>query len=534
MLKSFFRSPKSPDAAFSFLNEFAPQALLSNWILVSGKKTKSTATFMPNSPHAYSWLRKHISDDGLFVMIGEAKSSINRRAPTDYDLKHTRHFAIEVPSENIKKIDGFRPKPFIIADNGGNQALMWRLINPTSVSKALELEERIAKKVGGKPLALKFPIPGSYAKGNLVTLRTLNKDRNATCLYTDFDSHEEVSPSEGIEYQSTDQITAKPIEWIWPQLIPRGKLTLLGGMPGLGKSQVTIWIAAAISRGSQWPCLADRAPIGDVLILASEDDAADTIKPRLIAAGAELSRVHITNSPINLAEDLEKLKQMVSKIGNVLMIVFDPISRYIAGTSPAKTRAAFDALNIWAAEQGIALLAIRHPPKGEAANAQNLFSGSAEEIRIARAAWMILPDPNAKGRGMLLFAKGNIISDKKGYSYDIKGVELDGEIETSCVVWSEKRIEMTADEYLESGSAPSNQELSDKEKKRDKINAAEWVRKALADGPMMANALKTLAESAGIKTPALYKVWGAGIVETVSVKGTKEKQWCLKSSCSAQ
>ena len=82
------------------------------------------------------------------------------------------------------------------------------------------------------------------------------------------------------------------LRWLWPRRIPLGKLTLIAGDPGLGKSLVTIDIAARVSKGSGFP---DGAPCepGDVIILSAEDDAEDTIRPRLDAAGADVSRIHL-------------------------------------------------------------------------------------------------------------------------------------------------------------------------------------------------------------------------------------------------
>jgi RecA-family ATPase len=71
------------------------------------------------------------------------------------------------------------------------------------------------------------------------------------------------------------------------------KLTLVAGEAGLGKSQVSIAMAAAVTTGSDWPCAEGRALQGDVVILSAEDGVADTILPRLIEAGADLKRVHI-------------------------------------------------------------------------------------------------------------------------------------------------------------------------------------------------------------------------------------------------
>ena len=79
----------------------------------------------------------------------------------------------------------------------------------------------------------------------------------------------------------------EPVEWLWPGRVAIGKQTLIAGEAGLGKSQVTIAMAAAVTTGGTWPCGEGRAPLGNVIILSAEDGAADTIIPRLMAAGAD-------------------------------------------------------------------------------------------------------------------------------------------------------------------------------------------------------------------------------------------------------
>jgi hypothetical protein len=88
-------------------------------------------------------------------------------------------------------------------------------------------------------------------------------------------------------------IVPKPIEWLWPGRVAIGKQTLIAGEAGLGKSQIGIAMAAAVTTGGPWPCNEGHAPHGNVIILSAEDDPADTIVPRLLAAGADPQRVQI-------------------------------------------------------------------------------------------------------------------------------------------------------------------------------------------------------------------------------------------------
>src|SRR5215471_1558165 len=96
--------------------------------------------------------------------------------------------------------------------------------------------------------------------------------------------------------QCAANITPEPVEWLWPGRVAIGKQTLIAGEAGLGKSQVSIAMAAAVTSGGPWPCDEGRAPLGSVLFLCAEDDAADTVVPRLLAAGADPAQVHIVSA----------------------------------------------------------------------------------------------------------------------------------------------------------------------------------------------------------------------------------------------
>jgi putative DNA primase/helicase len=104
--------------------------------------------------------------------------------------------------------------------------------------------------------------------------------------------------SNGIELVCVADVVAKPVEWLWHNRIPLGMLTLFAGDPGLGKSMTTAYMASAVSRGKPWPD-SPTAPqaVGGVVLLSAEDDPSRTIKPRLIAHGADCDRVFILKSP---------------------------------------------------------------------------------------------------------------------------------------------------------------------------------------------------------------------------------------------
>jgi RecA-family ATPase len=103
-----------------------------------------------------------------------------------------------------------------------------------------------------------------------------------------------------------------------------GKLTIVAGDPGLGKSQLTAFMAAKVTTGGRWPNDDGSAPPGNAIMLSCEDDIADTIRPRLEAAGAALERVHVIEAVRTLAgqirgfsltQDLAQLEEAILLVG---------------------------------------------------------------------------------------------------------------------------------------------------------------------------------------------------------------------------
>src|SRR5262249_7900127 len=140
-------------------------------------------------------------------------------------------------------------------------------------------------------------------------------------------------------------VEPEPIDWLWNGRLARGKLTLIAGDPGLGKSQIVLDLVSRLSMGACWPDLVfstvtdinnpisintNKAPIGNSIILSAEDAVADTLRPRLEAANADLKRVFVLDAvktkkegkrSFSLQEDLERLGKKLKEIGNVVVVV---------------------------------------------------------------------------------------------------------------------------------------------------------------------------------------------------------------------
>ena len=171
------------------------------------------------------------------------------------------------------------------------------------------------------------------------------------------------------------EIAPQGITWIWGGHLAAGKLNLLGGSPGTGKSGIVINLAAAVSRGSAECPLPDGtiSPQGHVVILASEDGVEDTIVPRLIASGANMDFVHIVRGTLVYgrsrpfgSEDCDKLSAELDKLAGVRLVIIDPITQMVRrnGNSNTEVRKALEPLIELAEKHGFAILGVAHLAKG--------------------------------------------------------------------------------------------------------------------------------------------------------------------------
>ena len=305
------------------------------------------------------------------------------------------------------------------------------------------------------------------------------------------------------------EITPERVEWVWPGRIAQGKHTCIAGEPGTGKSQLSIAIAAAISTGGEWPCGEGRAPLGSVIVLSAEDGAADTIVPRLTAAEANLDRIHIVSAVGNekgrrgfdLKADLDELEKKIAEIGDVVLIVIDPISSYMGKTDSHKNtevRGVLEPIAEMAERTRVAVCSVTHfskPNAGKATKALHKFIGSIAFVAAARAAFAVLEDPNDKDRRLFLHAKNNLAEPPQGLAFQLEQVVVGEGIVTSRVDWEPEPITTTADEVL-TATGKSNLALAE---------AEDFLEALLADGPVPSKEVDAEAEEAGITKATLRR-----------------------------
>ena len=301
-------------------------------------------------------------------------------------------------------------------------------------------------------------------------------------------------------------IKPRCIDFLWAGRLARGKHTAFAGEPGDGKSQLSVYVAATISRGSEWPCGEGRAPVGNVIIFNAEDGADDTIVPRLIAAGADLERIHIVSAVLqedgkgrrtfNLQADLALLERKIREIGNVALVIIDPISSYMGKTDSHKNsevRGALEPASEMAERMKVAILSITHFSKAGSGNtnkALHRFIGSIAFVGAPRAAFAVIEDADNEGRMLVLHAKNNMAPKPQGLAYRLLQTIVCDNIVASYVHWDAAPVTISADEAL--GATEDKRDRSSRE------TAETFLRERLAGGPVLQREVKADAEGAGL------------------------------------
>lgn len=243
-------------------------------------------------------------------------------------------------------------------------------------------------------------------------------------------------------------IQERPIAWLWDQYLPLGKLTLLAGAGGTGKSTIAFNLAGTITTAGVWPDGTRCARPGNVLIWSSEDDPADTIKPRLMAVGADEQRYGVIagvvdeqgiSSPFDASRDMDALREAVSSIGGISLLIIDPIVSAVTGdmNKANEVRRSLQTIVDFAAEANCAVLGITHFAKGTAGrNSAERVIGSTAFKDFSRMTLVAAKDEESNNR-VFTRAKSNNSADTGGFGYGIEVIALHRGITAARVAWGE-------------------------------------------------------------------------------------------------
>lgn len=293
-------------------------------------------------------------------------------------------------------------------------------------------------------------------------------------------------------------IPEQKIVWSWPQFIPSGNITVIGGIGGVGKG---FWWADIIARGTTDGVMPDgsQGTIGDALLIVAEDSIAHTIGPRCRNAGADSKRITILDAIKFTTEDgteseicftLEHVSIMEAELErnpDIRWVVVDPIGSFIGGRTDSNTdnavRAVLVPLQRLADKYNVAVIVVAHHRKTAGGCADDMILGSRAFTAVGRASFHIFDED---GRKLFLRGKANLSRERHGLAYIIENTDDD----IGRVSWMPDKVGIDADAYLAERSRPGPEPESRKE-------AADWLRDVLSDGPKTKSELQKRLKADG-------------------------------------
>jgi putative DNA primase/helicase len=313
-------------------------------------------------------------------------------------------------------------------------------------------------------------------------------------------------------------VTPEAIEWLWLFRFALGKLGLIVGLPDEGKGLLTADIISRVTRGDEWPCKEGIAPKGNVILLTAEDDIEDTVVPRLLAAGADLSRVEIVRMVemsadkkrmFSLITDLNLLRKKIEQVGDVILVIIDPITAYL-GTGKIDSFRTTDVRSVLApvvdlaAELALSFIGVMHfNKKVDVTNALLRISDSLAFGATARHVYAVVDDAENK-RKLFVKAKNNLSPSNfksLAYGFSTKVVGQDAKsnapISAPYIVWDINHVDVTATEAMSAATEAKSPAARDA--------AKQFLRDLLADGPVKRTEIEEAADANGISERTLFR-----------------------------
>ena len=295
------------------------------------------------------------------------------------------------------------------------------------------------------------------------------------------------------------------VEWLWWPRIPLKHITGLEGDPGEGKSFLSQALATGMSHGEGLPESA-RMAVTNSLLLTAEDHLPTSVRPRLEAMGADMSRIFAYDNPLLLDKvGLELVEQLILTT-NARLVVFDPIVAYLpAGLDihrANEVRSVMKGLASVAERCNCAILIVRHLAKGNSSKAIYRGLGSIDFTAACRSVLLAGHDPDAPNSRALVQIKSNLgpMAESVGYT-----------IEEGCFAWTGD-TELTAGRMLAAEVVDSM--LGE---------AKTLLRELMKEGPQPVKDLQAEAEAAGISWATLRRAKDA--LKVTSQKGGFDGGW---------
>jgi hypothetical protein len=293
---------------------------------------------------------------------------------------------------------------------------------------------------------------------------------------------------------TASRILPRWVGWIWAQWLPAGKLCIFDGDPDAGKSTVSLDLVARITSGARMPDGTPGIMPADALLLSAEDDMEDTISWRLMAAGADLDRVHHIPTafdasgdiPLTLPRDIDLIELEAQRRG-VRIIIVDVLDEYfddrVDPYKNAAVRKALQPVRAVAARTGAAVIALRHFTKEAKPKAIYRGGGSIGIVGVARAAWAIGIHPEDVSTRVLAVTKMNLAPRPNALAFKLMRHET---YPCAYVDWRGV-VDINADQLLDPASLKGAEEAKENKSKTQQCHEA--IVALLSQGDMWSNEL---------------------------------------------
>ncbi|MDB5956739.1 AAA family ATPase [Ramlibacter sp.] len=333
--------------------------------------------------------------------------------------------------------------------------------------------------------------------------------------------------ADGIVLTRGSDLRPEPIKWLWKHWIARGKLHILAGQPGTGKTTIAIAIAATVTLGAAFPD-GSTCPAGNVVIWSGEDDPADGLLPKLLAAGGDPSRVYFVKGatvdgesvPFDPARDMVPLMARIDEIGNVALLIVDPVVTVVAGDSHKATevRRALQPLVDLGSATSAAILGISHFSKGgQGQDPAQRVVGSVSFSAVARVVLVAAKVKSEDGSDRRILARGksNIGPDEGGFEYHLEQMEPLAGIEATRASWG-KAVQGAARDLL-------TDPTQDDEHSTAAAGAEDFLRQVLGEDQVPSKTVKTEAQEAGHSWATVRRA--ADQIAVIKKKGGMNDGW---------
>jgi AAA domain-containing protein/uncharacterized protein DUF3854 len=316
-------------------------------------------------------------------------------------------------------------------------------------------------------------------------------------------------------------ITPETVEWLWNRRIPKGKVSILDGDPGKGKSTILYDLAARVAAGQALP---DGQPVekAGVIIVSREDGAADTIVPRFIAAGGDRNNARIIGAGEDfvIPYDLDKLKRAIRQTGAALVII-DPVMSFLAddvnSNSDQQVRRALQPLVDIAEETGAAIILCRHMNKSSGGGpAIYRGQGSIGIIGIVRSGLMVGDHPDREQVFIMAGQKSNLSRPPESLAYRIGSAGINND---TAVIEYLGVSEVTAQQI---SATPQD------EGERDRLSEArDFLKDILRAGPVPSKRIKAEAIEAEMSWRTVERARASLKIQAFKDSETLRWMWTL-------